>query len=124
VDAFQATLQEAIDADLLLHVVDAANVDYPEQIAQVQAVLKEIGADDIPQLLVFNKVDAIAADAQPLRLEDAYEIEGLQTPRLFVSARNLTGMSLLRQKLAEIAKSSTDSNDLPSIHPEPTGDGT
>jgi GTP-binding protein HflX len=123
VDAFQATLQEAIDADLLLHVVDAANVNFPEQIAQVQAVLKEIGADDIPQLLVFNKVDAISADAQPLRLEDTYEIEGLQTPRIFVSARNLTGMPLLRQKLAEIAKSATDLNDLPSIHPEPSGDG-
>lgn len=123
VDAFQATLQEAIDADLLLHVVDAANVDFPEQIAQVQAVLKEIGADDIPQLLVFNKVDAISADAQPLRLEDTYEIEGLQTPRIFVSARNLTGMPLLRQKLAEIAKSATDLNDLPLIHPEPSGDG-
>lgn len=123
VDAFQATLQEAIDADLLLHVVDAANVDFPEQIAQVQAVLKEIGANDIPQLLVFNKVDAISADAQPLRLEDTYEIEGLQTPRIFVSARNLTGMPLLRQKLAEIAKSATDLNDLPSIHPEPSGDG-
>ncbi len=123
VDAFQATLQEAIDADLLLHVVDAANVDFPEQIAQVQAVLKEIDADDIPQLLVFNKVDAISADAQPLRLEDTYEIEGLQTPRIFVSARNLTGMPLLRQKLAEIAKSATDLNDLPSIHPEPSGDG-
>ncbi|WNO03506.1 GTPase HflX [Rhodoferax mekongensis] len=123
VDAFQATLQEAIDADLLLHVVDAANVDFPEQIAQVQAVLKEIGADDIPQLLVFNKVDAISADAQPLRLEDTYEIQGLQTPRIFVSARNLTGMPLLRQKLAEIAKSATDLNDLPSIHPEPSGDG-
>ncbi|NBW49717.1 MAG: GTPase HflX [Betaproteobacteria bacterium] len=123
VDAFQATLQEAIDADLLLHVVDAANVDFPEQIAQVQAVLKEIGADDIPQLLVFNKVDAISADAQPLRLEDTYEIEGLQTPRIFVSARNLTGMPLLRQKLAEIAKSATDLNDLQLIHPEPSGDG-
>ncbi|NBX19972.1 MAG: GTPase HflX [Betaproteobacteria bacterium] len=123
VDAFQATLQEAIDADLLLHVVDAANVDFPEQIAQVQAVLKEIGADDIPQLLVFNKVDAISADAQPLRIEDTYEIEGLQTPRIFVSARNLTGMPLLRQKLAEIAKSATNLNDLPPIHPEPSGDG-
>jgi len=123
VDAFQATLQEAIDADLLLHVVDAANVDYPEQIAQVQAVLKEIGADDIPQLLVFNKVDAMAPDAQPLRMEDSYEIEGLQTPRLFVSARTLIGMPLLRQKLAEIAKAGTDSLDLQPIHPEPSGDG-
>lgn len=121
VDAFQATLQEAIDADLLLHVVDAANTEYPEQIAQVQAVLKEIGADEIPQLLVFNKVDAVPPDAQPLRDEDCYEIEGFQTPRVFVSARNLTGMPLLRQKLAEIAKSATDSNDALPIPPEPSG---
>lgn len=118
VDAFQATLQEAIDADLLLHVVDAANAEYPEQIAQVQAVLKEIGADDIPQLLVFNKVDSVPLDAQPLRYEDTYEIEGLQTSRVFVSARKLTGMPLLRQKLAEIAKPATDSNDALSIPPE------
>ena len=123
VDAFQATLQEAIDADLLLHVVDAANPEFPEQIAQVQAVLKEIGADDIPQLLVFNKVDAIAPDAQPLRMEDTYDIEGLQTPRLFVSARSLLGIPLLRQKLADIAKSDAGAPDeLSPIHPESSGD--
>ena len=86
-------------------------------------MLKEIGADDIPQLLVFNKVDAIAADAQPLRMEDTYEVDGVQTPRLFVSARNLTGMPLLRQKLAEIAKSATETPDAPPIHPESSGDG-
>jgi len=55
VDAFQATLQEAIDADLLLHVVDAANPEFIEQIAQVQKVLVEIGAADVPQLLVLSK---------------------------------------------------------------------
>jgi GTP-binding protein HflX len=123
VDAFQATLQEAIDADLLLHVVDAANVDFPEQIAQVQSVLKEIGAENIPQLLVFNKVDAIPEDARPVRSEDTYEIEGAQTPRLFVSARTLSGIPLLRQKLADIAKTEADSTDLQPIHPEPSGDG-
>ena len=123
VDAFQATLQEAIDADLLLHVVDAANVDFPEQIAQVQSVLKEIGAENIPQLLVFNKVDAIPEDARPVRSEDTYEVEGAQTPRLFVSARTLSGIPLLRQKLADIAKTEADSTDLQPIHPEPSGDG-
>jgi len=123
VDAFQATLQEAIDADLLLHVVDGANLDFPEQIAQVQAVLKEIGAENIPQLLVFNKVDAIPEDVRPVRAEDTYEIEGAQTPRLFVSARTLSGIPLLRQKLADIAKTEADSADLQPIHPEPSGDG-
>src|SRR6185436_20061579 len=55
IDAFQATLQEAAEADLLLHVVDAANPNFPEQIGQVQAVLHEIGAAAVPQVLVFNK---------------------------------------------------------------------
>ncbi|BDT72443.1 GTPase HflX [Comamonadaceae bacterium OS-4] len=122
VDAFQATLQEAIDADLLLHVVDAANPEFAEQIAQVQMVLKEIGAADIPQLLVFNKLDAIPLEAQPIRIDDFYEIEGVQTPRLFVSARTLEGMPLLRQKLAEIAKPDPELIQNLPIHPEPLGD--
>ncbi len=100
VDAFQATLQEATDADLLLHVVDAANPHFVEQMAQVQLVLAEIGASDIPQLLVFNKIDALPPDAQPLRVEDTFEVEGLQVPRVFVSARNLTGIAVLRERLA------------------------
>jgi GTP-binding protein HflX len=108
VDAFQATLQEAIDADLLLHVVDASNPDYPEQIAQVQSVLKDIGAHDIPQLLVFNKVDAMAPESLPLRDSDSFEMEGVQTPRVFVSAKTLVGMPRLRQMLAERAKSDTE----------------
>ena len=100
VDAFQATLQEAIDADLLLHVVDAANSDHVEQIAQVQRVLAEIGAQDIPQLLVFNKTDALAPELQPLRLVDTYEMDGVQTPRVFVSAKGLQGLAELRQALS------------------------
>ncbi len=102
VDAFQATLQEAVDADLLLHVVDASNPDHVEQIAQVQRVLKEIGAQDIPQLLVFNKTDALDADQQPLRLVDEYEIDGVQTPRVFASAKSLIGLPELRHKLSSI----------------------
>ena len=102
VDAFRATLQEAVDADLLLHVVDASNPNYVEQIAQVQLVLKEIGADQVPQLLVFNKVDALDADHQPVRVEDDFEIDGVQTPRVFVSARNAVGLPALRHRLASI----------------------
>jgi GTP-binding protein HflX len=114
VDAFQATLQEAIDADLLLHVVDASNEGHVEQIAQVQRVLKEIGAQDVPQLLVFNKTDALAMDQQPLRLVDEYEIDGVQTPRVFVSAKGLQGMAELRQKLASIVGSAARTEPLPS----------
>ena len=101
VDAFRATLQEAIDADLLIHVVDAANPNFPEQIAEVQRVLKEIGADDVPQLLVFNKLDALEKEQEPLQLEDMYEIDGLNTQRLFVSAKDGRGWRGVRQDLSQ-----------------------
>ena len=101
VAAFQATLQEAVDADLLLHVVDAANPNYPEQIQQVQKVLREIGADEIPQILVFNKLDAVNPEARPGVLKDSYDLEGRQVVRLFLSARNAQGLEALRTELAE-----------------------
>ena len=106
VNAFQATLQEAVDADLLLHVVDAANPDFPEQIAQVQRVLAEIGASDVRQLLVFNKTDAMPDDAKPVAEHDTYEIEGVQVDRIFASARTGEGLGALRVALAEAAKAS------------------
>ena len=102
IDAFQATLQEAIDADLLLHVVDASNPDWVLQIRQVQQVLKEIGAQDIPQLLVFNKVDAMEEGNLPLQVQDMFEVDGVQTPRIFVSARAGRGIAELRTALAAI----------------------
>ena len=114
VDAFKATLQETIDADVLLHVVDASNPNFPEQIAQVQAVLREIGAQDVPQILVFNKIDALASGAQPVRLEDSYEIDGLQCPRLFLSARALTGLQGLRDYLSRLAAAGRTEVLLPS----------
>lgn len=101
VDAFQATLQEAIDADLLLHVVDASNPGFPEQIQQVQKVLGEIGADDVPQILVFNKLDAIEPERQPAMLQDMYELDGTPVSRVFVSARSGQGLAQLRQMLAD-----------------------
>lgn len=101
VNAFQATLQEAVDADLLLHVVDAANPHFPEQIDQVQEVLKEIGADEIPQVLVFNKLDAIDVAQRPSLLRDAYEVDGRQVTRIFLSAQKFEGLDALRVELAE-----------------------
>lgn len=118
VDAFQATLQEAIDADLLLHVVDASNPNFVEQIAQVQRVLKEIGADQIPQLLVFNKIDALGLEQQPVRPEDEFEIDGIQTPRIFVSARNLSGIPALRACLARIATAEAGDESAPDDFPQ------
>ena len=100
IDAFQATLQEATEADLLLHVVDASNPDFPEQLAEVQKVLSEIGAHDLPQLLVFNKSDALPPERLPLAFEDAYAVDGQAVPRIFVSARTGQGLERLRQALA------------------------
>ena len=103
VDAFQATLQEAADASLLLHVVDASNVNFPEQMAEVKAVLTEIGAADVPQVLVFNKLDAIAPENRPHVLHDHYEVDGRAVPRYFVSAQTGEGLSDLRDFLAQQA---------------------
>ncbi|MDR6889894.1 MULTISPECIES: GTPase HflX [Variovorax] len=100
VDAFKATLQEAVDADLLLHVVDASNPHFPEQMAEVQSVLRDIGADTVPQLLVFNKLDALETAQHPLHLQDEMEIDGVQVPRIFLSARSGEGVPLLRAELA------------------------
>ena len=96
IEAFEATLLEAADADLLLHVVDASHADHPEQIQQVQEVLAEIGAARIPQLLVFNKVDALDAAAKPVAQLDQFEWEGQAIPRIFVSAQSGEGLDGLR----------------------------
>jgi GTP-binding protein HflX len=85
-----------------VHVVDASNPDWTLQIRQVQQVLKEIGAQDIPQLLVFNKVDAMEEGSLPLQVQDMFEVDGVQTPRIFVSARAGTGIAELRTALAAI----------------------
>jgi GTP-binding protein HflX len=101
VDAFAATLQEAADADLLLHVVDASNPSHPEQIASVMEVLREIGADQVPQILVFNKLDAMDPASLPQAMSDLMELEGVPVPRVYVSARTGDGLSALRIMLAE-----------------------
>jgi GTPase len=103
IDAFQATLQEATDADLLIHVVDAANPNHPEQIAEVQRVLHEIGAAEVRQVLVFNKLDALEPGQRPRpgHGSDLFELEGIPVPRLFVSGRTSAGVPELRQQLAQ-----------------------
>lgn len=107
VDAFAATLQEATDADLLLHVVDASNPAHLEQIASVMGVLKDIGAQDVPQLLVFNKLDAMDPAALPQVLCDAMELQGVSVPRIFVSAQSGVGLPELRHCLAQRVQSAT-----------------
>ena len=92
VAAFRSTLSEARDADLLLHVVDAADPRRDERIAQVQAVLAEIGAGDIPQVLVYNKLDLLP-DATP----HAERVDGGRTWRVWVSAARRSGLEALRE---------------------------
>lgn len=121
VEAFAATLQEAADADLLLHVVDASNPAYLEQIASVMDVLRDIGAADIAQILVFNKLDALDPTQMPHQLCDSMELEGHSVPRIFVSAHTGAGMPQLRQWLADRVTAGTRAQDPSSCGtlPEP-----
>lgn len=97
VAAFQATLEETAQADLLLHVVDSASPDRDQQIEAVGTVLKEIGALDVPQILVWNKLDLTAA-SPGIERDDCGNIS-----RVRLSARTGAGLSLLRDALAEVA---------------------
>ncbi|MDH5834794.1 ribosome rescue GTPase HflX [Luteimonas kalidii] len=111
VAAFRSTLSEAREADLLLHVIDAADPLREERIGQVDAVLAEIGAGDIPQLLVYNKIDRIegaqarrdapepaAADASGAPLPGG--TLGVARERVWISARDGLGLDLLQAALA------------------------
>ena len=98
VAAFRATLEETIHADVLLHVVDASSPVRSEQVEQVNAVLRDIGADHIPQIMVWNKIDL--SDLDPAVERDEYD----KIRRVFVSAHTGLGMNMLRGALAEYAK--------------------
>ncbi|GAB3472669.1 GTPase HflX [Massilia terrae] len=97
VAAFRATLEETIHADLLLHVVDGSSPVRNEQIEQVNEVLREIGADHVPQILVWNKIDA--AGLEPGVERDEYD----KISRVFISAQSGAGLDLLRGAIAEAA---------------------
>ncbi|RRN58674.1 GTPase HflX [Pseudoxanthomonas sp. SGNA-20] len=100
VAAFRSTLSEAREADLLLHVVDAADPHREERIAQVDAVLAEVGTGELPQLLVFNKIDRIEG-AQPRHdhASSAADEPG-HRERVWISARDGLGLDLLQDALA------------------------
>jgi GTPase len=95
VDAFGATLDEANQADLLLHIIDTASPNRDEQIFQVNKVLNEIGASDVPQILVHNQIDRL--DLSPSVGRDEYG----SINSLHVSAKTGQGMDLLRLAMAE-----------------------
>lgn len=94
VAAFRSTLSEAREADLLLHVIDAADPQREERIAQVDAVLQEVGAGELPQVLVYNKIDRI--DGAIERHEQPNDVR----ERVWISARDGRGLDLLREAIA------------------------
>ena len=96
VEAFKATLEETRNADLLLHVIDAATEQRDDNIEQVQNVLSEIGAEEVPQLQVFNKLDLLQ---QPPRIQR--DADG-QPQRVWLSAATGEGCELLLQAIAEL----------------------
>ena len=95
VEAFSATLEEAVQADLLLHIVDTASSNREEQIAQVNNVLQEIGADKVPQILVHNQIDRVGLE--PMISRDEYG----RITTIHVSAKTGAGMDLLRLAMVE-----------------------
>jgi GTP-binding protein HflX len=103
VEAFKATLVEAVEADLLLHVVDASSPHLDEQQREVSRVLEEIGAGSVPQVLVFNKIDRLEPAHLPRAACDVVEgVGGARSPRVFVSAREGRGLDQLRSVVAQV----------------------
>ncbi|AEG31285.1 ribosome rescue GTPase HflX [Thiomicrospira cyclica] len=100
VTAFRSTLEETSEADLLIHLVDAADPLRDDKIAQVEQVINEVGAADVPQLIVFNKIDLLQPTVEP---HVDYDEEG-QPTRVWVSAQNNLGIAALKDALASFFK--------------------
>lgn len=94
VAAFQSTLEEVTEADLLLHVVDSSHPARLDQMQRVNEVLREIGAQHLPQIVVFNKIDLTGEAAR-------LERDGRGRPRVWISAHTGAGLDLLTEAIAE-----------------------
>jgi GTP-binding protein HflX len=98
VAAFRATLEETIQADVLLHVIDASSFNRDEQIEEVNRILKEIGADSIPQILILNKIDlADSSSGGKGYTRDEYD----RISRIRLSAKTGEGIEFVKQALTE-----------------------
>jgi GTP-binding protein HflX len=95
VEAFRSTLEEISDSDLVVHIVDASHPDPASQIATVRDVIGEVGARDIPELIVFNKIDLVD-EGQRMALR------GLEPNSIAVSARTAEGIAELEAKIASM----------------------
>ena len=100
VEAFRSTLEEAVDAELLVHLVDASDADPDHQVASVHAVLDEIGATPVPELIVFNKTDAI--DETTLG-----RLRSLHPDARFISARTGDGVPDLLETIVDGLRATT-----------------
>jgi GTPase len=128
VEAFRATLDETAEADLLLHVVDASAPDRDEQVEQVDLVLREIGAGDVPTIIVHNKID-LAGFTPEMHRDPCDNID-----RLLLSARTGAGIEMLRQALSERAararSPAAETEEDSDVHPQqpvqdaPAGDAS
>ena len=94
VEAFRSTLEEVADSDVIVHVVDGSHLDPSAQLATVRDVIGEVGARDIPEIVVFNKADLIDQDQQLV-------LRGLAPNAVFVSARTGEGIEELLTRIAE-----------------------
>lgn len=104
VEAFKSTLDETVHADLLLHVVDASSTVREDQIQEVNAVLEEIKADDVPAILVYNKIDNTDLKPEIVRHTDG------KPKAVLVSALTGEGLDLLRQAIGEFAANWSEEN--------------
>jgi GTP-binding protein HflX len=95
VEAFRSTLEETSEANLLLHVIDASDEEHTNYIAQVNRVLEQVGADSVPQIQVYNKIDLTENKARIDRDDEG------KVWRVWVSANTGEGVDLLREALAE-----------------------
>lgn len=106
VDAFKATLEETLNADLLLHVIDVAAEHRDTLIAEVESVLAEIGASEVPQLRIYNKIDLLVQAPRLMRDERG------KPQAVYLSARENQGLDLLEQALRELLQSGIFEGDI------------
>jgi GTPase len=97
VASFRATLEEAQEADVLLHVIDASHSDWEEQLEVVDGVLEELGLDEQDLILVFNKVDRLTHDEEEAMRQRIRSLE--DRPAVFVSAHDQSTLDALRETL-------------------------
>jgi GTP-binding protein HflX len=95
VDAFRSTLQETVEAHLLLHIIDVVDENRDDHIAEVESVLEQIGADKIPRIQIMNKIDASGARPR-VDLDDEGRVR-----RVWLSAASGEGVELLQQVLCD-----------------------